>query len=63
MRSNIEEKKVLSLLRGVTRKNGSLDGSTISNGLVGVDAPIRFLAVKEVGNEFDDTGDTGGTTD
>jgi hypothetical protein len=63
MRSNIEEKKVVSLLRGITRKNGSLDGSTISDGLVGVDAFVKFLAVKEVGNEFDDTGDTGGTTD
>ena len=63
MRSNIKEKKVLSLLRSVTRKNGSLDGSTMSNGFVGVDPPVRFFAVKEVGNEFDDMGDAGGTTD
>ena len=63
MRSNIEEKKVLSLLRGVTRKNGSLDGSTISDSFFGVDALVRFLAVEEVGNEFDNTGDAGGTTD
>ena len=62
-RGNIEEKKVLSLFRGVARKDGSLDGSTIGNGLVGVDALIGLLAAEEVGDKFDDTGDTGGTTD
>ena len=60
---NIEEKKFFNILRGSTAKNGSMDGSTIGNGLVWVDALVGLLAVKEVGNEFDDTGDTGRTTD
>ena len=61
-RGNIEEKKIISLLRDTTRINGrGHDGSTIGNGLVSVDAYV--LAVKEVGNEFDYAGDTSGTTD
>ena len=62
-RGNVEVEKVLSLLRGVTGKEGSLDGSTIGNSLLRVDAPVRLLAVEEVGNKFDDTGNTSGTTD
>jgi hypothetical protein len=51
----------LSLLRGVTGKDGSLDcGTILGNSLVRVDAHlVRLFAVEEVGNEFDDTGDTG----
>jgi hypothetical protein len=46
----------LSFLRGVIRKDGSLDCGTIGNSLVGADAlAIRLFAVEEVGNEFDDT--------
>jgi hypothetical protein len=62
-RGNIKEEKVLSLLGGIAGKDGSLDSSTISNSLVGVNALVGFFAVKEVGNEFHDTGDTGGTAD
>ena len=40
-----------------------MDGSTIGSDLVWVDALIEFLAIKELGNEFGDTGDTGRTTD
>ena len=61
-RGNIKENKVLSLLRGVARKNGGLNGSTIRNGLVGVDALVGLLAVEEVRNKLDDTGDTSRTT-
>ena len=53
----------MSLLGGITGKDSSLDSSTICNGLVGVYALVRFLAVEEVGNKFDDTGDTSGATD
>ena len=60
---NVEDEKVLSLLRGVTGKDGSLDSSTIGNSLIRVDVLVRFLVVKEVGNEFDDKRDTSGTTD
>lgn len=40
-----------------------MDGSTIGNGLIGVDALVGLFAVEEVGDEFDDTGNTSGTTD
>lgn len=36
-RSDIEQKEILSLLRGITREDGGLDGSTVRDGLVGVD--------------------------
>jgi hypothetical protein len=62
-RGDVEEKKVLSLLRGVTGKDGTLDGSTIGNNLVRVDDLVGLFAVEEVGNKLDDTGDTSGTTD
>ena len=35
---NIEEEKVLSLLRGINRKDGSLDCGIIGNSLIRVDA-------------------------
>ena len=62
-RGNVEKKKVLCLLRGVTRKDSSLNCSTIGNSLIRVDALVGLLAVEEVGNKFDDTRDTSGTTD
>ena len=43
--------------------NSSLNGRTMGDGLVSVDAHVGLLAVKEVGNEFDYTEDTGRTTD
>lgn len=47
-RGNIKKEKALSLLRGVTRKNGSLEGSTIGNSLIRVDALVELLAIEEV---------------
>jgi hypothetical protein len=49
----------LSLLRGLAGKDGSLDCGTIGNSLIRVDALVRLFDLEEVGNEFDDTGDTG----
>lgn len=40
-----------------------MDGSTISNGFVRVDALVGLLAIKEVGDELDNAGDTSRTTD
>jgi hypothetical protein len=61
----MEKKQLLGLLASVTGNNGSLDGSlngsTIGNSLVGVDALVGFLALEEVRHELDDTGDTRGT--
>ena len=55
-RGNVEEKKILSLLRGVVREDSSLNCSTIGDSLIGVDALVGLLAVKEVGHKFHDTG-------
>ena len=62
-RGNIEEKEILGLLGGVTRENGGLDSGTISDSLIGVDRHAGLLAVEEVGDKFDNTGNTGRTTD
>ena len=59
---NIDEKNVLSLLGGLSAKNTTLDGSTVGNGLVWVDASVRLFAVEEVLNELLDLGDTSGST-
>ena len=52
----------MSLLRGVTRKDSSLDGSTIGNRPIRVDALVGLLAVEEVRNKFDNTRNTSRTT-
>jgi NAD-specific glutamate dehydrogenase len=51
-RGNIEAEKVLSLLRGITGKDGSLDCGGIGDSLVRVDALVRLFAVEEVGNKL-----------
>ena len=61
--SNIEEEQVLGLLRSITGKDGSLNGGTIGNSLVGVDALVGLLAVEEVQHELHATVDMGGATD
>jgi hypothetical protein len=40
----------------------SLDSGTICDSLVGVDALVGLLAIEEVRDELDGTGNTGGTT-
>jgi hypothetical protein len=62
-RRDVEEEKVLGLLRRVTGENGGLDSGTVGDGLVGVDRLVRLLAVEEVGHELYDTRDTGRTAD
>ena len=62
-RGNIEKEDLVGGLRSlVTGQNGGLDGSTVGNGLIGVDGLVGIL-VEEVGDELLDLGDTGGTTD
>jgi NAD-specific glutamate dehydrogenase len=62
-RSNVEKQDLVGGLgRSVTRQDGSLDGSTVGNGLVGVDGLVGLL-VEEVADELLDLGDTGGTAD
>lgn len=60
---DIEEEEVGSLSRGsLAREDTSLDGGTVGNSLVGVDALLEFLATEEVAEELLDLGNTGGTT-
>ena len=61
--SDIEQQDLVGGLgRSVTRQDSSLDGGTVGNSLIGVDALVGLLAVEVVGDELLDTGDTSGTT-
>jgi len=63
-RRDVEKEDLVGGLgRGVTGENGSLDGSTVGDSLIGVDGLVGLLAVEEVGDELLNLGDTGGTTD
>lgn len=53
-RSNVEEKDLRRLLRGVARKYSSLEGRAVYNGLIGIDALIGLLPVEKVRYELDD---------
>jgi len=46
-RSDIEEEQVLASVTTITVKDGSLDGSTVSDGLIRVDGTARLLWGKE----------------
>jgi hypothetical protein len=62
-RSDIEQQDLVGGLgRSVTRQDSSLDGGTVGNSLIGVDALVGLLTVEVVGDELLDTGDTSGTT-
>lgn len=60
---NVNEENVFCHLALVAGKNGSLHGSAVSNGLVGVDRLARLLATKELADELLHLRDTSGTTD
>ena len=56
-RGNIEE-EVLGLLGGVAREHNGLGDGTESDSVIRVDGLARLLAVEEVGDKLDDTGNT-----
>lgn len=61
--NDIEKEEVGSLGGGgLSGEDTSLDGGTVGNGLIGVDALLELLAVEVVAEELLDLGDTGGTT-
>ena len=61
--NDIEEEKVSGVGGGsLSGKDTGLDGGTVGNGLIGVDALLELLAVEVVAEELLDLGDTGGTT-
>ena len=63
-RNDIEEEEVGGLSRGgLSGEDTGLDGGTVSNSLIGVDALLELLAVEELGQKLLDLGDTGRTTD
>lgn len=63
-RADVEEEEVRGLLSvGLASEDGGLDGSTMGNSLIRVDALLKLLAVEELGQELLDAGDTGRTTD
>lgn len=63
-RNDIEEEEVGGLSRGgLSGEDTGLDGGTVGNSLIGVDALLELLAVEELGQKLLDLGDTGGTTD
>jgi hypothetical protein len=62
-RDNVEKQKVGGVSgRSLAGKDTGLDGGTVGDGLVGVDALLELLAVEEVAEELLDLGDTGRTT-
>jgi hypothetical protein len=63
-RNDIEEEEVGGLSRGgLSGEDTGLDGGTVGNSLIGVDALLELLAVEELGQKLLDLGDTGRTTD
>jgi len=61
--NDIEKEEVGGLGRGgLSREDTGLDGGTVGNSLVGVDALLELLATEEVAEELLDLGDTGGAT-
>ena len=61
-RGDIEEEHILDRLVSLSTENGSLDGSTVGNSLIGVDGLVEDLSVEEVGEHGLDLGDSGGST-
>lgn len=47
---------------GLAGEDTGLDGGTVGDGLIGVDALLELLATEEVAKELLDLGDTGGAT-
>ena len=45
------------------RMNGGLDNGTVGDSIIGSDGLAGLLAIKEVGDKLDDTGNTSGRTD
>ena len=61
--NDIEKEEVGSLSGGgLSRENTGLDGGTVSDGFIGVNALLELLAVEVVAEELLDLGDTGRTT-
>mmetsp|Transcript_38719 Transcript_38719/g.28068 ORF Transcript_38719/g.28068 Transcript_38719/m.28068 type:complete len:180 (+) Transcript_38719:654-1193(+) len=62
-RGNIEKEEILDGLVTLTTEDSSLDGSTVSNSLIGVDGSVESLTVEVFRKHVLDLGDTGGSSD
>jgi hypothetical protein len=60
--SDVEKEEVGGLVRGLVGEDGTLDGGTVSDGLVGVDRLVELAAVEVLRDERLDLGDTGRAT-
>lgn len=61
--ADIEEEEVGSLSGlSLSGEDTGLDGGTVGNSLIGVDALLELLSVEELGKELLDLGNTGGST-
>jgi len=61
-RSNIEKEEILGLFGSLTCEDGSLDGSTIGNGFIGINGLVELTTTEVLRDECLDLGDTGGAT-
>jgi hypothetical protein len=57
--SDIEEKELLSFFVTLSSEDGSLDGSTVSDGFIWVDGFVEGLSIEEVLEHGLDLWDTG----
>jgi hypothetical protein len=62
-RGDIEKEKIGSLVGSLAGEDGSLNGSTVSNSLIGVDALVEGSSTEELGDKRLDLGNTGGPSD
>jgi hypothetical protein len=62
-RGNIYKEKVLNLLWALTRENGSLNGSSIGDGLIRVDGSVELLSVEKFRKHLLYFGNTSWTSD
>mmetsp|Transcript_8976 Transcript_8976/g.17567 ORF Transcript_8976/g.17567 Transcript_8976/m.17567 type:complete len:472 (-) Transcript_8976:710-2125(-) len=60
---NVKQEDALGLFPSLTRKNTTLDSSTIGNSFVRVNSPVGFLPVEEVLDELLNLWDTSRSTD
>mmetsp|Transcript_23705 Transcript_23705/g.42221 ORF Transcript_23705/g.42221 Transcript_23705/m.42221 type:complete len:180 (-) Transcript_23705:1006-1545(-) len=62
-RSHIEKEDILELLMAISTEDATLHSSAKSNGLIGIDASVRLLAIEKLLQELLDFGNAGGSTD
>ena len=62
-RSNIDQKDIFDFRSSGIGKNGALNSSSVSNGFVWVDGLVGLFAIEEVSEEFNNLGNSGGSTD